>query len=203
MNKQAFTIVEMMIGVAIIGILTVVATPAYRVYKRTAIQTEAKVNLAAAYSSERSFTREYNTYTLCLKYTGFVPTSVAPHGRRYFLIGSNARSPAGCSPDGNRACNEFLWNKNGNVESSCTALDARYSAQATLNPGTLIPSTLGDLPREVNMTTDTFVIGATGAVFENENLWDDWTINHQGVLQHLPPRVAPRIAGSDGFFQEI
>jgi prepilin-type N-terminal cleavage/methylation domain-containing protein len=54
-NQKGFTLVELMIVVAIMGILAAIAIPTYRAYLANARQSEVKVNLAAIYNGEIAF----------------------------------------------------------------------------------------------------------------------------------------------------
>ena len=51
-NQSGFTLVELMIVVAIIGVLSAVAVPNFKKYQAKAKSSEAKVQLAAAYTAE-------------------------------------------------------------------------------------------------------------------------------------------------------
>ena len=61
MNK-GFTLVELMIVVAIIGILAVVAVPAYGKYIDEAAKAEANTNLVDIAGKQAAFYRTWNTY---------------------------------------------------------------------------------------------------------------------------------------------
>lgn len=202
-GRLGFTVVEILIAVAIIGILAATVGPKFQGSKRAALYSEAKVNLAALYTVEQSLRLDFGTYTLCLRQIGFNPTSADPGGRRYYLVGVNAHHPSECAPTGNQDCDGFSWNKNGSIRSRCTVRDARFPAEARLNNSVIIPSTLGDLPAPVNLYWNRFIAGATGAVYEDERLWDRWTIDHNKNLIHMAPITAPNVVGSDEFFQEL
>jgi prepilin-type N-terminal cleavage/methylation domain-containing protein len=62
-KKKGFSLVELMVVVAIIGILAVIGIPQYQKFMSKARQAEAKTHLNAIFQSENSFFTEYNTYT--------------------------------------------------------------------------------------------------------------------------------------------
>ena len=72
-SNKGFSLVELMIVVAIIGILASVAIPNFQRFQRKARQSEAKNLLSAYYTSEKSFAAEYNQYAGNFYYSGFKP----------------------------------------------------------------------------------------------------------------------------------
>lgn len=81
-SEQGFTLVELMVVVAIIGILSAVAVPNFKKYQAKSKQSEAKIQLAAVYSSEVAANADYDTYGTCLTLLGY---ETPPRG--YYLIG--------------------------------------------------------------------------------------------------------------------
>ena len=72
MKRQAkgFTLIEMLIVVAILGIISMVAIPSYQDYARKGKRAEGRISLlAAAQMQERYFTAN-NTYTTSLSAAG-------------------------------------------------------------------------------------------------------------------------------------
>ena len=65
-NKKGFTLLELIIVVAIIGLLAVIAIPGYIGYQSRAARTEAFANLEAVRLLEEQFFAENNRYTISL-----------------------------------------------------------------------------------------------------------------------------------------
>ena len=61
-NKKGFTLIELMIVVAIIGILAAIAIPDFLKFQARAKQSEAKTNLGAIFTSQTAYFGEYSTY---------------------------------------------------------------------------------------------------------------------------------------------
>jgi type IV pilus assembly protein PilA len=88
-RQDGFTLVELMVVVAIIGLLSAVAVPNFKKYQAKSKMSEAKLQLSALYTAESSFYSDYNMYSNCLTYMGFDPGPEVAN--RYYAIGfSNA-----------------------------------------------------------------------------------------------------------------
>ena len=62
-NKKGFTLIELMIVVAIIGILAAIAIPDFLKFQAKAKQSEAKTNLGAIFTCQVSYFGEENVYS--------------------------------------------------------------------------------------------------------------------------------------------
>jgi len=61
-GKKGFTLIELMIVVAIIGILAAIAIPNFLKFQAKSKQSEAKTNLKGVYTAETSYFGEKNQY---------------------------------------------------------------------------------------------------------------------------------------------
>ena len=61
-NESGFTLIELMIVVAIIGILAAIAIPNFLRFQLKSKSSEGKVNIAAIRTAEESYLAEFGTY---------------------------------------------------------------------------------------------------------------------------------------------
>jgi type IV pilus assembly protein PilA len=73
-NQKGFTLIELMIVVAIIGILAAVAIPAFSNYQRKSKTSEGSINLAAIATGEIAYQAEFDVFTNCGNNPAAVPT---------------------------------------------------------------------------------------------------------------------------------
>ena len=70
-TKKGFTLIELMIVVAIIGILAAIAIPNFLRFQAKSKQAEAKTNLGAIGTTAEAFRAEYDTYLTTLLQLGW------------------------------------------------------------------------------------------------------------------------------------
>jgi type IV pilus assembly protein PilA len=203
-SEEGFTLVELMIVVAIIGILAAVAIPNYQKYQARSRQSEAKIALSAIYTVEKGYVVEHSSYSTCLSQIGYSPEGAAQ--RRYYTHGFAAASGAltTCGAAGNDTCSDFNW---ANVPdgSECPAAGednelwvagAKVQAAAALTTDATLtnnaaPTDLG----HTFISQSAFTAAAVGNISQTAagagttngqlNVNDSWSINDQKALLNV------------------
>ena len=98
-HQRGFSLIELMIVVALIGILAAIAIPNFLTYQARAKQSEARMNLAAIHTAEVIYFAEKNTYGKTFGEIGFsVTTGSSP--RYQYMLGAEETTgadPTGCT----------------------------------------------------------------------------------------------------------
>lgn len=110
-NAKGFTLIELMIVVAIIGILAAIAIPNFLRYQLKSKTAEARTNIGAIKTSQEAFRAEWDGYAICGQHPAGVPTDVkadwgvgnvgfnaigyAPSGSVYYRYQVNAAAGTG------------------------------------------------------------------------------------------------------------
>ncbi|MGA9530657.1 MAG: type II secretion system protein [Candidatus Babeliales bacterium] len=93
MKQSAFSLLELMIVIAIIGFLTMIAVPSFSRFMGKAKRVEAYMHLHALYSAQKMYCAEHGCYATALRGTGglgWVPEGYSGGGRNerfYYTYG--------------------------------------------------------------------------------------------------------------------
>src|SRR3954470_7461597 len=89
--SKGFTLIELMIVVAVIGVLAAIAIPNFIRFQARSKQSEAKANLKAAYTAELAFVQEKDHFDPHVDIVGFSPERNNRYA--YYLSASGALEP--------------------------------------------------------------------------------------------------------------
>jgi type IV pilus assembly protein PilA len=165
--ERGFTLIEMMITVAIVGLLAALAIPMYNRYQAKTRQSEAKINLAHVYASEKSFYAEYSAYISAFEALHFTPEG----NKRYYTVGWSADMSAKVTGYGG------------------SYGVPRYDSFNTASAFGCPPSeALPLLPAPVVADAQAFLVGAAGEVRVGMGC-DVWSIDDQKNLLNSRPGI--------------
>jgi type IV pilus assembly protein PilA len=175
--KKGFTLIELMIVVAIIGILAAIAIPNFIKFQARSKQAEVKANMKAAYTAEKAYYQEKDTYSSSVLAVGFAPE----RGNRYtYLLGA--------------------LDSTGTARTA-TSADAPGATTTTVCVDTFkfpsltcAASTLGAVV--VTGTTGTFLVTGSGNV-DNDTGMDEWSISSETRASGATSSAANCAAGNN------
>lgn len=161
-NSEGFTLVELMVVVAIIGILSAIAVPNFKKYQAKSKQSEAKIQLAAVYNAEVGSSADWDTYATCLGDLGY---EQSPKG--YYIVGfqSHDTTTAG-----------IITGRGG----SCASGSQNFTPAAGLQKATGVTVATTDLPTSLGQNS--FTAGAAGNIGTGNSGKDIWIINNSKTL---------------------
>jgi type IV pilus assembly protein PilA len=159
-TESGFTLIELMIVVAIIGILTAIALPNFLTYQAKSMQSEAKVGLSAIFTSAVAYRSEspYQSYApATLSEIGWLPSGVTRYS---------------------------FWYQDGvNVATGAGTTISQFSgtSAATLPCNVTVAPASGGLT--VAASSSGFTAGANGNI-DGDASCDQWFINDQRIMQN-------------------
>ena len=164
-NESGFTLIELMVVVAIIGVLSAIAVPNFKKYQAKAKQSEAKIQLAAIYTIEVGAMADYDSYASCLIDLGYDTPA-----RGYYVVGFKENNV------GNLEVRSVTCDKDIYFVTPGTQLKAGAGEEAPVDA-----SSLGD--SEIAVDFQTFTAEAAGNI--SGTLTDKWTIDSAKALTNI------------------
>lgn len=178
-TNKGFSLVELMIVVAIIGILAAVAIPNFMRFQAKSRQAEARADLSAIYTAEKAFTAEWQQFLAHLGEIGYRPEGFFRYEHGFGVVGVNTPT---------NYTGALLANTAVNVNNTSTVgcgaapgyLAAFGATQCSVdrNPRGVA---LGGLANGA-LTANTFVAGAIGEI-DDDATRDIWQIDHNKRIQ--------------------
>jgi len=166
-GKKGFTLIELMIVVAIIGILAAIAIPNFLKFQAKSKQSEAKSNLGAIYTGQIAYLGETNNYG------DFTGINWSPSGspRYHYTLGSyvwantdntNRGATQGTAPP------TPVWTGNlNNAMDNTNTVISGYTATPAITGSTVMRA------------------GAVGIITNNPTASDCWAIVEDGGLKKV------------------
>ena len=206
MLRKGFTLVELMIVVAVIGLLAALAIPNFIRFQAKSKQSEVKGNLKAAFTCERAYYQEHSTYTSCTMKIGFAPE----RGNRYrYTLNTTLRTDETCNTtqsrataagtslptDGDILADTFKYGTGPGITAANAAKPTPTYTPAVPSGTTLVVQNdlVGVVPNVAD-ASGTFGIGAQGDI-DNDAQLDLWYLSS---VSSTTAGVCPVLVGLDG-----
>lgn len=188
-KNKGFSLVELMIVVAIIGILAAVAIPNFQRFQRKARQSEARSLLSGLYTATSSARSEWGVYVGDFLSNGFSPDGQLTY-RVDFLESAQERAlnNGGMIPGSSVAAGDCVTTHGnaGGFPATCVSAGGAAFAMWAQKPDGVADSLPGPTPAVVGVPANggnTFL--ATAGAFIGGNIEDHWTMNETKNLQNI------------------
>ena len=166
-GQKGFTLIELMIVVAIIGILAAIAIPNFVAYQAKSKQSEAKVSLGAIFTSAVAYQAESQN-----------PQSYAP----------SVISQIGWQPSGTPRYS--FWYMDGvNVATGAGTTISRFNGSSTATAPCNVTTAPASGGFTVGATSSGFTAGAKGNI-DGDTTCDHWFMNDLRNLQNTQNDVS-------------
>jgi len=169
-GAEGFSLIELMISLAIIGILATIAIPQFLSYRMRAQQAEVKTNLAALRNAEIAYFGEKQGYTDDLSQLAW-----APEGAPRYLYGFSSDSFPG--PSG----------KNDTAELAASTTVGYATFNMLVFSG--VPLTAANFPAGMAVTAQGFKAAAVANLDADATI-DQWSIDDQAIITLITDDVS-------------
>ena len=190
-NQKGFSLVELMVVVAIIGILAAVAVPSISKYMAKARQSESKANLGSFYTANKAFFAEYNFYHSSFGVIGFVPEGAMKYNVGFAanstiaaanLIAFGYTSGYGAAGTVKDVANRIATVHCAIAGVGCT--NAGMPVAASITAACALAGENNALPAAGGVGANAFLVCAAGRPNPNApaGIFDTWTMNQDKAL---------------------
>jgi type IV pilus assembly protein PilA len=160
---KGFTLIELMIVVAIIGILAAIAIPNFIKFQARSKQSEAKANLKAMFTAEKAFFQEKDRFSALVGEVGFAPE----RNNRYAYYVASA------------ALFDNRTDTTATTATTANAIEADLFKGYTTQSATPATTCGGTVGITTTTTSATFVGVASGNI-DTDTTNDVWSISTDG-----------------------
>ncbi|HEX7675669.1 MAG TPA: prepilin-type N-terminal cleavage/methylation domain-containing protein [Bdellovibrio sp.] len=195
-SQRGFSLVELMVVVAIIGVLASIAIPNIQKYIAKARQTEAKTNLSSIYTSEKAFYAEYTAYHSMFGAIGYSPEGLLRYNVGFAgaitdagptngynnppstAIGQSRTTVTYCNTNGGGSAGQITTVANGGA--GCAVLFGANNQAPPTTPDTTTPT---------SFLNGTGFTATAAAVITTNGVTDGWSINDSKYIQNQSPAI--------------
>ena len=176
--------IELMVVVAIIGVLAAIGIPQYSKFQAKARQSEAKLALAALFTAEESFRQEWNQFSTTLNNIGFsVQGARLRYKTGFGAAACTSYSTTGGAPT-ETASTANTWSDGVSVNTN----NATWAYTSVTSTG-FIPTTTGGTAQGTSCATGAFTAIAYGSPASSVNSpgisgGDTWSVNEVKLIQN-------------------
>jgi type IV pilus assembly protein PilA len=179
-NQAGFSLVELMVVVAIIGILATIAVPNFQRFQARAKQASAKTELSGIFTAQKAFFVEYQSYHGDLQMIGFVPEGVTPGATDADDINRLYASSAGTIDEGDN----LTYGDLGLTQSAYGAMTPPHYPASSKKNNNADASAQAAATGVANQNS--FVAGVAGSPrAKDQTILDVWEINHTRSMKNV------------------
>jgi type IV pilus assembly protein PilA len=175
-KKKGFTLIELMIVVAIIGILAAIAIPNFIKFQARSKQSEPKANLKALFVAQKSYFAERDSFSDKVVDIGFIPE----RGNRYNMAngGSTFSSRASAAENVNNTHQGFEGDSFKGFATTTARVTTNAAAVASVSSG----GTCAAAPDGCVTTNNNGAFFAMAAAnIDNDATLDTWCVSSMSI----------------------